>query len=1022
MIEAMVGRLVSPVTIGRRAELEAGLAALDASIAGTPSHLLIAGEAGVGKSRLVGELATEAGARGFLVLRGACASVGADGLPYGPIVDVLSELVRELDPARLEAVVGASGPDLARLVPALDPASSSAQLQREWLQARLFEALIGLLRRLAAQTPVLIVVEDVHWADPATRETLAFLVRSLRMEPVTLAMTLRSDELHRRHPALPWLAELERTGRVQRLGLLRLDAAETAAMLEAITGEPVDPDAASRIHRRSDGNPFFVEELLIAETGQGSSRLPTTLREILLARLSALGESAREVVGIVAVAGRRIDHDLFAAVAEARGDAAPDALDDALRAAIASQVLVVDTDMRGADGYAFRHALLAEVAYDELLPGERRRLHRACAEAIARRPAPSGASAAAYWAELAHHWANAHEDRLAFVASLRAATAAEEAFAFAAALHQLERALDLWPGLPDAETLAGADLAEVLGRGAQMANLGGEPARTVALAREAIASLDPTAGPIRAAVMHERLGRALWAQGESAASLAEHERAMAIMPADPPTPERARVLAGYGQILMLLDQWQASRDRCQEAIDIALQVGAREAEGHARNTLGLDLAAQGDCERAVAELEAALAIAIEVGNADDVGRAHVNLTEALNFCGLGERSAAAIEEGIEAAERYGIASSYGAYIRDNGIQVNFELGRWDRAASLAAQSAELPVGTVTADRYRISRWVPLLVASGDTDAAKAQLDRLAELLDGVPLEAQYSGNYYAAKAELALWEGRPEDALAIAEEGLGRLGDGGWRWFNTRLLRVAAWAAADAAEVARARRDRAATELAVHRGEALRAERDRQLTATLALEHGRQAEATLAERATADAEDTRLHGSTDVAAWAEARGRWSRIDRPYLLAYAGWREGQALLTTGDKRAAAAALRNADAIATSLGARPLAEAIASLARRARIELPDPAMDASETPAPAAPAGAPDPFGLTKREREVLGLVAQGRTNRQIADELFISENTAGVHVSNILGKLGVASRTEAAAVAVRLDMGAPADAG
>ncbi len=400
--------------------------------------------------------------------------------------------MRDLDPERLAEVVGPSGPDLARLVPALDPASSSAQVQREWLQARLFEALIGLLRRLSAIQPVLIVVEDVHWADPATRETLAYLIRSLRTEPVVLAMTLRSDELHRRHPALPWLAELERTGRVQRIDLVRLDATETAAMLEAITGELVDPEAASRIHRRSDGNPFFIEELLIAETGHGSSRLPTTLREILLARLAALGESAREVVGIVAVAGRRIDHDLFAAVAAARGDEAPDVLDDALRGAIASQVLVVDTDMRGAEGYAFRHALLAEVAYDELLPGERRRLHHAYAAALAGQPPPSGASAAAYWAELAHHWANAHEDERAFVASLRAATAAEEAFAFEAALHQLERVLDIWPGLPDPERLADTDLAGILTRAADMANLGG----TARPPRRAASRGDRQPGPI----------------------------------------------------------------------------------------------------------------------------------------------------------------------------------------------------------------------------------------------------------------------------------------------------------------------------------------------------------------------------------------------------------------------------------------------------------------------------------------------------------------------------------------------
>ncbi len=326
-------------------------------------------------------------------------------------------------------------------------------------------------------------------------------------------------------------------------------------------------------------------------------------------------------------------------------------LDDALRAAIASQVLIVDMDGRGAEGYAFRHALLAEVAYDELLPGERRRLHRACAEAIALRPAPPGASAAAHWAELAHHWARAHEDERAFEASLNAATAAEQAFAFGAAFHQLERVLDLWPGLPDAERLAGTDQAEILTRAAEMANLGGDAGPQRGPAPRGDRQPRSLRGPIREAVMHEQLGRALWAQGESAEALVEHERAMAIMPADPPTAERARVLAGYGQILMLLDRWEASRDLCQEAIDIALQVGAREAEGHARNTLGLDLAAQGDCERAIAELESGLAIALEVGNIDDVGRAHVNLSEALNFCGFPERSAAAVEDGDPSSGR-----------------------------------------------------------------------------------------------------------------------------------------------------------------------------------------------------------------------------------------------------------------------------------------------------------------------------------------------------------------------------------
>ncbi len=1011
MIATMATRLVSPVTIGRQTELDAALGVLDAALTGSVTHLLITGEAGVGKTRLVGEVTAAAAARGVRVLRGSCASVGDQGLPYGPIVEILAEIAREAEPERLRALVGTSGPDLARLVPALDPTSSAAHIQREFLQARLLDALAGLLRRLAETAPVLVVIEDVHWADPATRETLGFLVRTLRSEPVVVAMTLRSDELHRRHPAMPWISELERTGRVTRIDLARLDADETAAMLASITGEAPSAAVASRFHRRSDGNPFFIEELVLAETGHAGARLPSTLQEILATRLGSLSEPARSVVGVAAVAGRRIDHDLLAQVAERLE---VDDLDAALRDAIASQILVVDTDTAEAEGYAFRHALLAEVAYDDLLPGERRRLHRACAEALASRPTPIGASAAAHWAELAHHWAHAHEPVRAFTASLEAAAAAEATYAFEASLRQYERAIDLWTSVPDPEGLAGADQAEILLRAAQMAHLAALGTRCVALRREAIAVVDPGEGPVRLAVMHEALGRALWADGDSAEALAEYERAVAAMPADPPTAERARVLSGYGQMLMLLDRWQESAALCEEAIAIAQLVGAREAEGHARNTLGLDVAAHGRCEEALASLELALAIAKEVGNVDDIGRAHVNLSEAMLFCGLPREAADAVERGIVEADAIGITGSYGSVIRHNGIQVNFDLGRWDTAARLAADSLSSgPVGEINPDRYRISRWVPLIVASGEFELARTQVDRLGELLDGVPVEAQFSGNYHAAAAELALWEGRPGDALEEIERGLELIGDQGWLWFNARLYRIGARAAADAAELARARRDEPAVDEAMRRGEALAIARQRILERMLEHEHGRQAAMTMAEGALADAEDTRLRGSSSAVAWATARERWTDVERPYLQAYAAWHEGEAHLADGDRTAATTALRSAHATASELGARPLREAVESLARRARIDLAVASLDA------AVSAGAPDPFGLTRREREVLVLVAQGRTNRQIADELFISENTAGVHVSNILGKLGVASRTEAAAVAVRLDLAAAA---
>jgi DNA-binding NarL/FixJ family response regulator len=1005
MIAAMSHRLVSPVTVGRGAELQSATEALDATIAGTPTHLLIAGEAGVGKSRLAADLAARATERGVRVLRGACANVGAEGLPHGPLIGILADLTRDLEPDQLELVVGSAAPDLGRLVPALDPRPTGVPLQEAWLQARLFDAILAVLRRLAALAPLLVIIEDVHWADPATRETLSFLVRSIRSDPILIAMTLRSDELHRRHPALPWLAEVERTGRIQRISLPRLTLDQTSAMLEAIQDATIDADVVERIHRRSDGNPFFVEELLLAETGPVPSRLPSTLREILLARLAAVPEDVHNVLGIVAVAGRRIDHDLLVAIA---GDDDPDGFDAALRAAIASQILVVDRDALGAEGYAFRHALLAEVAYDELLPGERRRLHRACALALEAHPRASEASRATHAAELAHHWAAARDDERAFEASLRAAEAAEQAFAFEAAHAQYERVLDLWPDVADPVAASGGDRPALLARAATAAYLAGFIHRDIALQRQVVAEIDPAADPVRAAVMRERLGRYLWFASETASALVEIETAIEILPSDPPSAERARVLAGYGQLLMLLDRFDESRALCEEAIEIAVLVGARQPEGHARNTLGLDLVAVGEVADGLNSLERALDIAFAESNVDDIGRGYVNYISALLYGGEPERAAEAAERGMRDAEAYGIASTYGTYIGDNAVMIDIELGRWDRAAALA-EELDIAGAQLQALRYGLARWVPLLVGRGDFGVAHAQLDRLRELLRGTPVEGQFHGAYHAAATELALWEGRPEEALSIAREGLEALSPLAWTWYLFSCHRLAAWATADMAEVARARRDPGMERRAVEAAERNRVLRHRLVGQTLAAQAGGQRATSIAEAETADAEDRRLAGDADAATWTAVAERWAAARRPYPVAYARAREAEAHLVAGDRAAAEAALREADTIAGELGATPLRGAIASLAARGRIDLEAPAESAERT---AEPPGVTDPYGLTRREREVLALVSLGRTNRQIGDALFISENTAGVHVSNILGKLGVASRTEAAAVAVR----------
>ena len=907
--------------------------------------------------------------------------------------------------------MGPSGDDLARLVPALSPtAVPEGGNDVDAPQARVLEALLGLLQRLAEREPVLLVMEDLHWADPATRDTIAFIVRNLRSDRVLLVLTFRSDELHRRHPLMAWLAELERSGRVERLDLERLGPDRTIELLAGILGEAPAARLADRIHQRSDGNPFFVEELLMADdAARERGPLPPTLHGILVTRLAAAPDLAQTVIGAAAVAGRQVEHGLLAAIA---GLDEADLL-EGLRSAVSSQLLVVEADPRVGDVYAFRHALLQEAAYEELLPGERRRLHRAVAEAVAEQDPGAGVSAAWHWSELAFHWSAARDDLRAFEASVRAGDAAERNFAFADAARHDERALDAWSGIENAERVAGMDRTTLLGRAAQAAWLSGDTRRAVAWRREAVASIDPAADPTRAATLQAQLSRALWNLGETKAALVASTAAVTGIEGQPASAEKARVLARHGQLLMLLDRCAESRDTCLAAIEIARQVGARDVEGHASNTLGLDLAAEGRCSEAVEWFDLALTIARENADADDIGRAYVNRSEALARCGELERSLENALEGIRVAESFGAASTYGRFIRADGVYNSYDLGRWDEARRLMVD--DVVSSGSQARRYDLARWVGLLVASGDPEAG-AHLDELADLLSGTTIESQFHGSYWIARAQQQLWEARPALALETVREAVASLAGGEWLWCQLELVRLGAQAAADLAELGRIRRDDASVAEAVGAGEEMRAAFAPLLARSLEQQHGRDRDETLAVAATLEAELARLDGTAPEPAWAEASERWQTRGRVYPLAYARWRLAEARLGEGDRTGATDALASAHEMAVSLGAEPLRAAIGSLAARARIELarPDAATSSSE-PARADATQPADPFGLTRRELEVLALVAAGRTNRQIADALFISESTAGVHVSNILGKLGVAGRTEAAGIAIRLGL-------
>jgi ATP/maltotriose-dependent transcriptional regulator MalT len=1004
MIGGVARRVSSPVLVGRDGEAAQLRAALERAAAGQPAIVVVAGEAGVGKTRLVTELLGQAGELGAVALSGGCLDVGDGVLAYAPMVEALRPLVGLLDPLELERVLGGARAELARLVPELGGQATGRQAEAPLAPTRLFELLLGVLHRLADRGPVLVVVEDLHWADQSTRDLVGFLHRNLR-GGVALVLTYRSDELHRRHPLRPFLAELDRSGRVERLELGRLDRRELGELLAGILGEPAPAALVGEILARSEGNPFFAEELLAAHLD--GTRLPSALRELVLARVEALSEPAQRVLEVAAVAGTRVDHELLAAVVGQDAEQ----LVWLLREAVTRHVLAVD-ETSGA--YVFRHALVQEAIYDDLLPIQRGPLHAAYARALERRitrrgDASAASSGAAEQGQLAYHWYAAHDLGQALLASVRAGQAAESASALAEALGHYERALALWDQAPGAAAASPLDRSAVLYRAAEAANLAGNDDRAVALGRLALDRADPAAEPLRAGALLERLARYHWNAGDTPRAMAAVERAVAIIPPEPPSQELARALAAHGQLLMLLGHQADARPRCEEAVAVARRVGARAVEGHALTTLGTSLGILGHLETAIPDLEQGRSIARELANVDDLGRVHANLASVLDMAG---RSADAVEvflAGADLARQFGALGRYGPNLLADAALALLKLGRREEAERLLDQVFDLDLPSPALRSRSLTVRATLRLHTGDLAGAQADLRRVVDEAPA-PLDPHAAAPVFTGLAEAATWDGRPADAQAAVAHGLELLTTAEEPYWVTELCRAGLAAEAALAEQARARHAEAEEQAARERA-AILLERGRAITGAADV---RPTPRVAANLRTVEAEWSRVTGPSDPDRWAESALAWEALGYPWQAGYARWRQAEALLVQGAPRPAAVeALARAWTLAAGLGARLLVAEIDALARRARIELATPpGGEAPEEPAPEATA-ATDELGLTPREREVLALVADGRSNRQIAEALFISVKTASVHVSNILAKLGVANRGEAAAVAHRL---------
>jgi DNA-binding CsgD family transcriptional regulator len=930
--------------------------------------VLLSGDAGVGKSRLLAELTETARSDGGVVVTGRCLDTSAAALPYLPFAEAVGQLTA-LDPSQ------ADNPALRRLL--------GGQPGDDHLlgQYQLFDAVHGILGVHSAAQPLILAVEDLHWADRSSRDLFAFLASRLSTPGLLVVGTYRSDDLHRRHPLRPLLTELVRLPITERLHLNPFDRAEAREFVRSMCDGPWDEDTITRIAERSEGNAFMAEELVSAST----AGMPPQLADVLLLRLERLSSQSQQVVRLASVFGKRFTHDRITATAALHAAE----LDTLLREAITHHVLVMD---EATESYAFRHALLREAVYADLLPGERTRLHGRIAAALTAEADPCSA------AELAHHSMESHDTTGALAASTVAAQQADELAAPAEALAHVERALQLWQGVAEPETVAGIDELSLTRWAARTAAASGEPDRAIAHSLSAIRITDTQGDVLRAAEARrhhvtylltqegseqraydiaceawklvadrEPDAEKAWVQAvlvRAARDVVPRDElarltAAAIATATAIPGDGPHVAAGADALISrvtMIDRRDASTtkvlERLSEAADAARRVGATEVELRARFQRGLTLLDAAHLTEASRELDSTLEFAVDSGH-------HW--------------------------------SGYGLEGRVLQVICRFMIGDWDGAEALSELAAECVSGTVRTRLFAAG----MLVAVGRGRFEVA--DRwLPYLRDRWQLDLQVMTLVCLCGTELESWRGRPRQAVAFVTETLEWLRrEAPWHMVAISLCAVGIAAYAELAVAARRAEDPGTEHEAIAGGEVLAVQ------AAEAIAHGTSLTRTMgaegrAWSARVDAEVARLRGTDDVALWREVVAAFD-YGEIYRQAHARWRLAETLLATGGDAArqeAAAELRQAAQVADRLDAKPLRESIDELSRRARL--------AAKNPAVA--------HLLTPRESAVLRLVAQGKTNKQVGVELFISEKTVSVHLSRVMAKLEVKSRTEAVSIA------------
>ncbi|MBV2362357.1 AAA family ATPase [Streptomonospora nanhaiensis] len=990
------------VFVGRRQELRLLLDHAHAARSGPAATLLFGGEAGVGKSRLLAEFADHL--PDGRVLTGGCLELGVDGLPFAPFVTVLRQVLRDHGRGVFDALAPGGSQELARLLPELGTPPDD----RREARGLLFEQVLRLLTAVAGAEGVTVIIEDLHWADSATRDLLVFLLRNLDTAPVQIVATYRSDDLHRGHPLRRLLLELERLPTVLRHELAPLTCQETAQVAAAVRGSELSPDEAAALFERTGGNPLFVESLAAQGQFVGGD-IPDRPRELLLASLEGLDDTARHVLRVAsvgAVSAAQIEHDLLAHVAEVPEDT----LNTALRALIDANVLRVD-----GTGYTFRHALLREAVHDELLPGQHTRLHLHFAEALDALPGVVPFHRLA--AEQAHHYFYGHDLPRALSAAWWAAVRAADTLAFAEELQMLERVLEYWDRVPDAvERVQGNSHVRVVARAAAAALESGDFFRARALCDSGLAEIPADAADEASltdrAVLLRRRGQAR-TQIRDGDGIGDLITAMATHP--PHVPGYGFVLSLLAREAMLhqqdltLSREGAERLRAMghetlsatalatEAIRCSNEGDDRCAEADALITLGTSLLNEGDFGEGRTVLERGLALARELGDPSLETRGMANLAHYLREHGDHEEALALLDTAMARLRDIGLMSASGPFVALNIAEARLDMG--DLAGCREQVRRSLSWSPSPAHRvYLATADVRAAVAQGDIEGAR----RSAALIDPRTCTSGSTRIHtvqlsVAAMLDLRLGEQDLAGALELSREVLERVvltKSPGYGWVV--LDRIAE--GVRRAALAGAQASAGAAGIAA-------------MVASAAAELRRVGPVQEAFAATVAARLTAAEGSASgedtEAAWESAVRGWERLLMPLHRAEAMVLGAEAALAADRGAAVGDRLREAAKVAAECGAAPLAARARELARRAGVALE---AGADGEPVPAGP-----PAGLTPREAEVLRLLGRGYTNAQIAEELFISAKTASVHVSHILAKLELPNRAAAGARAAAMGL-------